>query len=168
MWHAGTVRSIGVSNFNVDDLLEVGSMSAPCTSQRHAPCGRGKFGSIQRKQGATACVPPTCELPGGIQYTRKSHLTGIKFIGYSTLGSQWMIRGYTVNPVLSSPVIVRIAKDQHVSEAQVALRWALQNGQIVIPRSSKTTHIRNNFDLWTFSLSDHEMAAIDELDQQTP
>lgn len=50
------------------------------------------------------------------------------------------------------------------SVAQVVLRWALQRGQVVIPRSSSTTHIPENLQLFDFELSDAEMQAINGLD----
>jgi 2,5-diketo-D-gluconate reductase A len=48
--------------------------------------------------------------------------------------------------------------------AQVVLRWALQKGQVVIPRSSSTDHIPANRLLFDFALTDAEMQAIDSLD----
>lgn len=50
------------------------------------------------------------------------------------------------------------------SVAQVVLRWALQRGQVVIPRSSSTQHIADNLALFDFELSDVEMQAINGLD----
>lgn len=48
--------------------------------------------------------------------------------------------------------------------AQIVLRWALQLGQVVIPRSSNTDHIPANLQLFDFALSDAEMQAINALD----
>ena len=50
--------------------------------------------------------------------------------GYSTLGSQWLMRGHSVNPVLESPVVGGIAAETGRDPAQVVLRWALQHGQV--------------------------------------
>ena len=52
--------------------------------------------------------------------------------GYSTLGSQWLMRGHKVNPVLESPVVRGIAAETGRDAAQVVLRWALQHGQVRI------------------------------------
>lgn len=50
------------------------------------------------------------------------------------------------------------------SVAQVVLRWALQRGQVVIPRSRSTQHIVDNLALFDFDLTDMEMQAINGLD----
>lgn len=50
------------------------------------------------------------------------------------------------------------------SVAQVVLRWALQKGQAVIPRSASPAHIPENRLLFDFALSDAEVQAIDALD----
>jgi len=63
------------------------------------------------------------------------------------------------------PVLAQIASAQGVSTAQVALRWALQHGAVVIPKSVTTEHIRANADLFGFELSKAQMAAIDALDR---
>jgi diketogulonate reductase-like aldo/keto reductase len=56
------------------------------------------------------------------------------------------------------------AKHPGKNVAQVVLRWALQRGQVVIPRSSSTQHIADNLALFDFELSDVEMQAINGLD----
>ena len=50
--------------------------------------------------------------------------------GYSTLGSQWLMKGYAHNPVLTHPAVLRVASAAKRSPAQVVLRWALQQGQV--------------------------------------
>lgn len=50
--------------------------------------------------------------------------------GYSTLGSQWLMKGYETNPVLNQPAVLKAAADAQRSPAQVVLRWALQHGQV--------------------------------------
>ena len=52
-----------------------------------------------------------------------------------------------------------------VSPAQVVLRWHLQTGNIVIPKSSSRARMTENFDVFGFELSPAEMAAIDELEE---
>ncbi|GAA1816144.1 aldo/keto reductase [Nesterenkonia flava] len=63
------------------------------------------------------------------------------------------------------PVISGIAERHGRSEAQVILRWHLQRGDVVIPKSDHETRQRENFDLFSFDLSGDEIAAIDALDQ---
>ncbi len=73
-------------------------------------------------------------------------------------------RGYT-KALLNDPVIVKIAEAHHVSAAQVILRWDLQRNIVVIPGSSDPDHIRENLDLFSFSLSEEEMEQIKTLDR---
>jgi diketogulonate reductase-like aldo/keto reductase len=50
--------------------------------------------------------------------------------GYSTLGSQWLMKGYDSNPVLTHSAVIEAAHEVQRSPAQVVLRWALQHGQV--------------------------------------
>jgi len=66
--------------------------------------------------------------------------------------------------VLDDETIVAIAASHDREPAQVVLRWHLQIGNIVIPKSVTPERIRENFDVFDFELSDDEIAAIDALD----
>ncbi|MGN6743889.1 MAG: aldo/keto reductase [Amnibacterium sp.] len=62
---------------------------------------------------------------------------------------------------------IRTAAEAHgVTPAQVVLRWHLQHGIVVIPKSSSRERMQANFDLFGFELSADEIAAIDALDEQ--
>jgi diketogulonate reductase-like aldo/keto reductase len=81
----------------------------------------------------------------------------------SSSGSQPSSSNNT-NPVLSSPVLARIAHEHPGrTVAQVALRWALQRGAAVLPRSASREHAADNLRLLDFSLTDAQMDAIDGL-----
>jgi diketogulonate reductase-like aldo/keto reductase len=62
-----------------------------------------------------------------------------------------------------SDVLDRIGKAHGKSEAQVALRWLVQQGIVPIPRSSNPQHLADNLDVFDFTLSDTEMAEIGKL-----
>jgi 2,5-diketo-D-gluconate reductase A len=64
---------------------------------------------------------------------------------------------------LLHPVLCEIAKKHQVTPAQVALRWHLELGIIVIPRSARTERIESNIDLFGFSLSDEEIDRLSSL-----
>lgn len=66
---------------------------------------------------------------------------------------------------LDQPALVKIAEKYGKSAAQIVLRWDLQNGVIVIPKSVKEHRIRENADIFDFELSAEDMAAIDELNE---
>jgi 2,5-diketo-D-gluconate reductase A len=78
---------------------------------------------------------------------------GVVLEGYSAL------RGGSLN----DPVVRRIAEELDRTPAQVLVRWHVQHGFVVIPRSSKPERVRANADVGGFSLSAEQMAALDAL-----
>ncbi len=78
---------------------------------------------------------------------------GVVLEGYSAL------RGGS----LRDPVVNRVADDVGRTPAQVLVRWHVQHGFVVIPRSSQPDRVRANADVGGFSLSDEQMAALDGL-----
>jgi 2,5-diketo-D-gluconate reductase A len=69
--------------------------------------------------------------------------------------------------VLEDPVIVQIAEAHDKSAGQVVIRWHLQLGNVVIPKSVTPERIEQNFEVFDFELSGAEMEAIDGLDAGT-
>ena len=67
--------------------------------------------------------------------------------------------------VLSEPALAPIADAHGKSPAQIVLRWHLQHDLVVIPRTSKAERLPENLDVFDFTLTDDEMAAIDALDR---
>jgi diketogulonate reductase-like aldo/keto reductase len=143
----GQARSIGVSNFDERELAQLLGMA------RVRPhLVQSWMDPLQQARGLRALC----------------HKHGVLFQAYSTLGTQWAGQGVRLNPVLKHPVIIRIAKQLGRSPAQVALRWALQSGAAVIPRSTKAKNMRANLELFDFELSAAQMADIDALDGTDP
>ncbi|MDN5973221.1 aldo/keto reductase [Bifidobacterium crudilactis] len=85
---------------------------------------------------------------------------GIAVQGWYPFGG----RGHTAE-LLGDSTLVAIAKSHGVTSAQVVLRWNLQKGVVVIPGSSNPEHIRENQDIFGFSLTDKEMSRIRQLDR---
>src|SRR6201999_198197 len=67
--------------------------------------------------------------------------------------------------VLNDPTIVEIANRVGKTPAQVVLRWHIQRGDVVFPKSATPERIRENFDIFDFELSDQDQAAITALDK---
>ncbi|MES1948500.1 aldo/keto reductase [Salinisphaera sp. C84B14] len=66
--------------------------------------------------------------------------------------------------VFSEPTLERIGKAHGKNGGQVALRWLIQHGDVVvIPRSSKKAHVTNNFEIFDFELTEEEMREIEAL-----
>ncbi len=67
--------------------------------------------------------------------------------------------------VLDDPVLAEIARAHDKSVGQIVIRWHLQLGTIVIPKSSNPIRMRQNRDVFDFALSEEEMATIEGLDR---
>ncbi|MEW5307909.1 MAG: hypothetical protein WDW36_010277 [Sanguina aurantia] len=137
----GKVRALGVSNFNAAQMLQLLTVAVvkPAVLQVHVdPLGQSR----------------------DLQLLCRAH--GIQLVAYSTLGTQY---GGPVNPVLTHPVIMRIAASLGRSTAAVTLRWALQLGIVVLPRSSNAGRIRENLRVFEFELSGRDMADMAALDR---
>lgn len=84
---------------------------------------------------------------------------------YSIAIQAWYPLGHGDKTLLEEPVFNKLAKKYKKSTAQIILRWHIQNGTIVIPGSKNPDHIRDNFYLFDFSLTDEEMSEINSLNQ---
>ena len=130
----GRARSIGVSNFRVEDL--------------------------ERIIDATGVVPTVnqIELHPRLQQAelRSFHERhGIRTEAWSPLGKA---------QYLDDPKIAELAHAHDRTPAQVVLRWHVQLGNIVIPKSVTPSRIRENFQIFDFELGDAEMQALGELE----
>lgn len=77
----------------------------------------------------------------------------------------WYPLGHGDKALIQEPVFSGLAEKYGKSNAQIILRWHIQAGNVVIPCSKNPDHIRANFDLFDFSLSDAEMVEIAALNQ---
>lgn len=66
--------------------------------------------------------------------------------------------------IFTHPVLAKIGEKYRKSAAQVALRWNIQRGVVVIPKSVHKDRMEQNIDVWDFSLSDADMEEIAKLD----
>jgi diketogulonate reductase-like aldo/keto reductase len=139
----GKVRAIGVSNFMVGhlaSLLERASVVPAVNQIEVHPYFQQR--DVQAYGDQRGILTQAWSPIGGITFYRDS--------------------GHT--STLDEPEIVRIAETHSKSPAQVMLRWHLQQGRSVIPKSTKAHRIAENFDVFDFELSTEELAAIDALD----
>jgi 2,5-diketo-D-gluconate reductase A len=130
----GGARSIGVSNFRVEDLerLEHDAEQLPTVNQVE--------------------LHPRLQQPE-LRTWHADH--GIATEAWSPLAQ---------GSLLDDGTIETVAAHHDCSPAQVILRWHLQLGNVVIPKSSNPERIRQNFELFDFELSEDDMAAIERLD----
>ena len=78
----------------------------------------------------------------------------------------WYPLGHGDKALIQEPLFTELGKKYGKSNAQMILRWHIQDGNIVIPGSKNPGHIKDNFDLFDFSLTEEEMAKISAMDQQ--
>ena len=78
----------------------------------------------------------------------------------------WYPLGHGDKELIQEPLFTELGKKYGKSNAQIILRWHIQDGNIVIPGSKNPAHIKDNFDLFDFALTDEEMAKITALDKQ--
>jgi 2,5-diketo-D-gluconate reductase A len=134
MQEEGLTRSIGVSNFQPAHLAR-----------------------LEDETGVTPAVNqvelhPRLQQPG----LRREHADrGILTEAWSPLAQ---------GEVLDDPVITAIAEAKGRTPGQVVLRWHLQLGNVVIPKSVTPERIEENFDVFGFELSDEDMEQIESLD----
>jgi diketogulonate reductase-like aldo/keto reductase len=139
----GKVRAIGVSNFMVEHLtrlLEAASV-VPAVNQIEV------HPYFQQRE---------------VQQFGAGH--GILTQAWSPIGGITFYRDGQHTSTLEDPAIARIAEAHSKTPAQVMLRWHIQEGRSVIPKSTKPHRIAENFDVFDFELTAQETAAIDGLD----
>jgi diketogulonate reductase-like aldo/keto reductase len=139
----GSVRAIGVSNFMVDHLTRLLDRATvvPAVNQIE--------------------VHPYFAQPE-VQAFGAEH--GILTQAWSPIGGITFYRDGEHTSTLKDPVIVGIAQAHDKTPAQIMLRWGLQQGRSVIPKSTKAERIAENFDVFDFELTGNELAEVDGLD----
>lgn len=81
------------------------------------------------------------------------------------IAQAWYPLGHGDRALIEEPVFTRLAQKYGKNNVQIILRWHVQDGNIVIPGSKNPEHIRSNFDIWDFELTDEEMKEIAALNQ---
>ena len=126
-------------------------------------------GHLERLLDAARIVPAVNQIEVhpyfqqvALQALNRRH--GILTQAWSPIGGITFYREGDARSTLEDPVILKIAGEHGKSAAQVMLRWHLQEGRSAIPKSVEPTRIAENFDIFDFSLSADQMAAIRALD----
>jgi len=88
---------------------------------------------------------------------------GVVVTAYAPLGAPGLIKS-VATPLLQNPVIMKIAAKHKKTEAQVLTRWSVDGDVVVIPKSVNPDRIKQNFDVFDFSLDEEDMKEIDSLD----
>lgn len=95
-------------------------------------------------------------------YTQTGALETMKY--YGVVPEAWApLGGGRYNP-FEDEMIQAIANNHHKSVGQVLLRWGVQRGTVVIPKSTHVERIKENFEIWDFVLTQEEMDQLSSLD----
>ena len=77
----------------------------------------------------------------------------------------WYPLGHGDKTLIEQPIFGELGKKYGKTNAQIILRWHVQSGNVVIPGSKNPDHIRDNFDIFDFTLTDEDMAEIAKVDK---
>lgn len=132
----GKTRSLGISNFHGEKL--------------------------ERLLAAAEIKPHVIQLEAHPYCTEKAIMDRLSEYGTKLMG--WYPLGHGDAGLFNEPVFTRFAEKYHKSTAQVIIRWHTQMDFITIPGSKNPDHIRDNSDIFDFTLTDEEMAEIAALD----
>ncbi|KAE8649541.1 aldo-keto reductase family 4 member C10 [Cucumis sativus] len=145
LFDSGKARAIGVSNFTMKklgDLLEVARVP-PSVNQVecHPSWQQDKLRAYCKSKGV--------------------HLSGYSPLG--SFGTTFMFKG---GDVLENPILKEIGDKVGKTPAQVALRWGLQMGHSVLPKSTSESRIKENFDIFDWSIPEDLFAKFSEFHQE--
>ncbi|KAJ8277883.1 hypothetical protein GJAV_G00081240 [Gymnothorax javanicus] len=141
----GLVKAIGLSNFNsrqIDDVLSIAKIK-PCVLQ-------------------VECHPYFAQ----VELLEHCRQRGLVMTAYSPLGSPDRAWKHPDEPVLlDEPVIAALAQKYGRSPAQIILRWLTQRGVVTIPKSVSESRIKENIQVFDFTLEEEEVKNVSGLNR---
>ncbi len=139
LYEEGRLRAIGVSNFAPDRLVDIAS-----------------FARIKPMVNQIETQPLNQQIEAH-KWLKK----------YNVIHEAWAPFGEGRGNMFSNPVLQAIGDKYNKTVAQVILRWQLQRGIVVIPKSTHKERMAQNLDVFDFTLSSEDMQAIAALDTKT-
>ncbi|MBR1825417.1 MAG: aldo/keto reductase [Alphaproteobacteria bacterium] len=131
---SGKVKAIGISNFN-EHLEDL----------------------LQHATIKPAAIQVECH-PYFPQHELKKRMAE-----YGTVLESWYPLGHGDNNLINEPVFTKLAQKYGKTNVQIILRWHIQEGNSVFPKTTNPQHLRDNFDIFDFELSAEDMAEIAKL-----
>jgi len=136
LYEEGKIRAIGVCNFYPDRLTDL---------------------CLNRK-----VVPAVNQVELHPFFAQNGALENMKVLGVQP--QAWGPLAEGRHSIFTHPILTKIGAKYGKTAAQVALRWNIQRGVVIIPKSTHKERMEENFNIWDFKLSDEDMAAIATLD----
>ena len=138
IYASGRAKAIGVSNF-----------------QKH---------HIDELLANSDVLPAVDQIESSPQFTNHELIGQLRSKGI--VAEAWSPLGGTGGNLLGSPVLAEIGAKYGKSAAQVVIRWHIQRGVVVLPKSTHAERIKQNFDVFDFNLTSEDMTAITALFHQ--
>lgn len=132
----GRVKSIGLSNFESERLEEVLAMAE---------------------------IPPSVLQVECHPYYQQNDLKK-RIKKYGTVIESWYPIGHGDKNLINEPLFTKLGQKYNKTNVQIILRWHIQEGTIIFPRSTNPVHIKENFDIFDFELAEDEMNEIRKMD----
>lgn len=142
LYKEGRIRAIGVSSFTI--------------------------GHLESLREVSDIVPAVNQIEVSPLNTQKELISYCKERGIRVEAMSTFSHFRSIEPrkeILENPVLMKIAANHGKSVAQTVLRWLVQQEILVIPKTWYPAHMKENIDIFDFTLSDEEMAEIDALDR---
>ncbi len=139
LYEEGKIRAIGISNFYPDRMVDI------CSFSRIRPM-------VNQVE--------THPFNQQIEAQKWMEKYGVQIEAWAPLAE-------CRNGLLENPVLAEIGKKYGKTVAQVILRWELQRGIVIIPKSTHIERMEENFNIFDFALTDEDMQKIAELDTKT-
>lgn len=139
LYEEGKLRAIGVSNFYPDRLVDIAS-----------------FARIKPMVNQIETHPMNQQIEAH-EWLKK----------YGVIHEAWAPFGEGRGNMFTNPVLQKLGDKYNKTIAQVILRWQLQRGIVVIPKSTHKERMAQNLDVFDFTLTDEDMQAIAALDTKT-
>ena len=133
----GKVKTIGLSNFESERLEEV------CEAAEVKP----------------AVLQVECH-----PYFQQNELKK-RLAPYGTVIEAWYPIGHGDADLINEPVFAKLAEKYGKTNVQIILRWHIQEGTIIFPKSTNPQHIKDNFDIFDFELTEEDMEQIRAVDK---
>lgn len=136
LYKEGKIRAIGISNFYADRMVDLASFAEvkPCVNQIE--------------------IHPLYQQNQQLEWSKK----------YNVVPEAWAPFGEGRGDMFTNPILAGIGAKYNKTVAQVILRWHIQRGVVVIPKTTHIDRMRENLDVFDFALTDEDMSTIAKID----
>lgn len=144
---AGKLKSIGVSNTNIEQMARIKKIA------KHPICCDQVEYHIFLQQ------------PALVDYCSKENIVIVAYAPLGSPGRPLKMQDWSSHAPMEDPLVKQIAKVHNKSEAQILLKFILQRNICIIPKSKTPARVKENMDIFDFTLTDEEVQLLKSLDK---